>query len=48
MAGIKLGGVAAVGGSILGYSGAKVISQHRELRPGIIKYIQPCETLNYN
>ncbi len=39
MAGIKLGGVAAVGGSILGYSGAKVISQHRELRPGVIKYI---------
>jgi hypothetical protein len=34
MAGIKLGGVAAVGGSILGYSGAKVISQHRELRQG--------------
>jgi hypothetical protein len=34
MAGIKLGGVAAVGGSILGYSGAKVISQHRELRLG--------------
>lgn len=32
MAGIKLGGVVAVGGSILGYTGAKVISEHRELR----------------
>ncbi|XP_023346162.1 uncharacterized protein LOC111715128 [Eurytemora carolleeae] len=32
VAGIKLGGVVAVGGSILGYTGAKVISEQRELR----------------
>ena len=32
MAGIKLGGVVAVGGSILGYTGAKVISDHVVMR----------------
>lgn len=31
-AGAKLGGVAAVGGSILGYTRAMVIKEHRELR----------------
>ena len=32
LAGVKLGGVAAVGGSILGYTGASVIKEQRELR----------------
>lgn len=32
LAGAKLGGVAAVGGSILGYTGAMVIKEQRELR----------------
>ena len=32
LAGAKLGGVAAVGGSILGYTGALVIKEQRELR----------------
>ena len=32
LAGAKLGGVAAVGGSILGYTGACVIKEQRELR----------------
>merc|ERR1711915_233762 len=32
LAGAKLGGVAAVGGSILGYTGASVIKDQRELR----------------
>ena len=32
LAGAKLGGVAAVGGSILGYTGASVIKEQRELR----------------
>ena len=32
LAGVKLGGVAAVGGSILGYTGASVIKEQREIR----------------
>ena len=32
LAGAKLGGVAAVGGSILGYTGASVVKEQRELR----------------
>ena len=32
LAGAKLGGVAAVGGSILGYTGASVIKEQREMR----------------
>ena len=32
LAGAKLGGVAALGGSILGYTGAMVIKEQRELR----------------
>ena len=32
LAGAKLGGVAAIGGSILGYTGAMVIKEQRELR----------------
>ena len=32
LAGVKLGGVAAVGGSILGYAGATVVREQKELR----------------
>jgi len=32
LAGVKLGGVAAVGGSILGYTGASVIKEQKEMR----------------
>jgi len=32
LAGVKLGGVAAVGGSILGYAGATVVREQRDLR----------------
>merc|ERR1719369_1644679 len=38
LAGAKLGGVAAVGGSILGYTGASVIKDQRELRNYIDEY----------
>ena len=32
LAGVKLGGVAAVGGSILGYTGARVIEEQKDMR----------------
>ena len=32
LAGAKLGGVAAIGGSILGYTGASIIREQREMR----------------
>ena len=35
LAGVKLGGVAAVGGSILGYTGASVIKEQRDIRKHI-------------
>ena len=38
LAGVKLGGVAAVGGSILGYTGASVIKEQKEMREHIDEY----------
>ena len=38
LAGVKLGGVTAVGGSILGYTGATVIKEQREVRQHIDEY----------
>ena len=38
LAGVKLGGVAAVGGSILGYTGASVIKEQKEMRDHIDEY----------
>ena len=38
LAGAKLGGVAAVGGSILGYTGASVIKEQKEIRAHIDDY----------
>ena len=35
LAGVKLGGVAAVGGSILGYTGACVIKEQKDIRKHI-------------
>ena len=32
LAGAKLGGVAAIGGGILGYTGASIIREQREMR----------------
>lgn len=43
-AGAKLGGVAAVGGSILGYTRAMVIKEHRELRTYIDDHYKTCCT----
>ena len=38
MAGAKLGGVAAIGGSILGYAGASVIKEQKEMRRFMEEY----------
>ena len=40
LAGVKIGGLAAVGGSILGYTGASVVSEHRELREYIDEHYE--------
>ena len=40
LAGVKIGGLAAVGGSILGYTGASVVSEHKELREYIDEHYE--------
>ena len=40
LAGVKIGGLAAVGGSILGYTGASVVSEQKELREYIDEHYE--------
>ena len=38
MAGAKIGGVAAIGGSIIGYAGASVIKEQKEMKKFMDEY----------